>query len=100
MKGKERSGYLGHSLYTYTGMCALARVHSNTHPLPDYKLQSQTSHKLLRGTRGETHAREITTIPSNFRHEQVFVCVGSKPGVGEGKADSPLELKRLNWVPL
>lgn len=82
--------------YTHTQAC----VHSNTHPLPDYKLQSQTSHKLLRGTRGETHAREITTTPSNFRHEQVFVCVGSKPGVGEGKADSPLELKRLNWVPL
>lgn len=49
---------------------------------------------------GKSQAREITTTLSNFRHEQVFVYVGSKPGVWDGKDDGSLELKQLNWVPL
>lgn len=54
----------------------------------------------MRDEGGGSHAREITTTMSNFRHEQVCVCVGSKPRVWDGKADSPLELKHLDWVPL
>lgn len=77
----------------------LVRTQRHAHLCQIINCKAKQAINSYEGQGGENHAREITTM-SNFRHEQVFVCVGSKPRAWDGKADSPFELKQLDWVPL